>query len=457
MATNNDFILEFIGQLDKSQLTKDIAEFAKQQIEIKVNTDMLKEAIKEFAKLHGIKLNTKELNSWTNKFMKYEAQMKKAEDERLESQKQKLIENARIQEEMMERAIQGILAEVDAQADLDYTMKEMNNTMWQTDSKHAQALSNSYEKIGKKIKTLTDSNVGFLKDNKEINKEVQAMVQNYQKVGSAIASGDKNGAVDGLVQLQQQLDGVTSKIRQTKSDSKSFFDMLKENFTKFGAWSIITVAYFKTLQAMKDAVQQVIELDASLVELRKVTDLSGDSLKRFTEDAFEAGEQVGRTGKEVIDATAEFARSGYSIKDSLNLGKEALTMVNIADNMTDAGFAATQLISILKAYRLEADQARYVNDVLNQVSNTSAISFDDLAEAVSRAGSVFYDAGVDIEHLSGLMVGANEIIQNIEKTSSGLITISQRLRGQILNIFQILYYFIEIYFIYTNATSLIEK
>ena len=31
--------------------------------------------------------------------------------------------------------------------------------------------------------------------------------------------------------------------------------------------------------------------------------------------------------------------------------------------------------------------------------------------------------------LTGLLTGANEVLQNIEKTSTGLVTISQRIRG----------------------------
>lgn len=50
-------------------------------------------------------------------------------------------------------------------------------------------------------------------------------------------------------------------------------------------------------------IANVKELDAAQVELRKVSDLSGESLKRFTQDAYDAGEKVARTGTEMIEAT----------------------------------------------------------------------------------------------------------------------------------------------------------
>jgi len=48
--------------------------------------------------------------------------------------------------------------------------------------------------------------------------------------------------------------------------------------------------------AMSDMVTQVVALDSSLVELSKVSDLSGDALKSFSEDAFNVGSQIGATG-----------------------------------------------------------------------------------------------------------------------------------------------------------------
>lgn len=380
MATNTDFVIEFIGQLDKRELNEAIEEFSRKQIDLKVNTDEIKEAIKEFAKANDIKISTREIDAWTKKFINAQAEAQKASEQRTESEKQRLVENAQIQEEMMNQAIRDILAETDAQVQLNQAMQDMNKAMQQKDAKQLQNLTNEYDKIGKKIKTITDNNVGFLKGNEEINVKVQQLKAEYEQLGKAFSSGDVNSIANGMVSLRGNIDEVTSSIRQAKSATQTFGEMLKENFTKFGAWSIITFGYFALINQMKDAVNQVIELDASLVELKKVTDLSGSALEKFTEDAFEAGQEVGRTGKEVIDATAEFARAGYSVRDSLDLGKEALKLANVGDGIQNIEDASLKLLSVLKAYKLEVSDASKVTDILNEVSNNAAIGFADLAE-----------------------------------------------------------------------------
>ncbi|WP_459585997.1 phage tail tape measure protein, partial [Enterobacter asburiae] len=68
-------------------------------------------------------------------------------------------------------------------------------------------------------------------------------------------------------------------------------------------------------------------------------------------------------------------------------------MLNVADEMSDISTASSTLISVMKAYNLQASQAGEITDTLNEVSNNAAISFDDLAEGISRSGAVYAQAG----------------------------------------------------------------
>lgn len=130
-------------------------------------------------------------------------------------------------------------------------------------------------------------------------------------------------------------------------------------------------ALFSIFNSIKSAISGMIEnvtsLDSSLVELQKVTDLSGKSLENFTTRAYEAGSQIARTGQEVIDAAAIFARSGYDIQEAFDLSKVALVMMNVGDGINSVDEAATSLISVLKGYNMEASQAAEVTDLINEI------------------------------------------------------------------------------------------
>lgn len=279
------------------------------------------------------------------------------------------------------------------------------------------------------------SRVKIKVDSAEASNAIKNINKDY---GNWTSTVTKNGAVqrqtyeriaNGIKTVTRlQGDNITVTNRAIKA-SKTFGEQLKSAFGNLSVYISAAAIINVVKNAIEDMVIQVKELDSSLVELKKVTDLEGNSLEEFTEDAFKLGEEVGRTGKEVIDATTVFARSGYDVQDALDLSKVALVMTNVGDGIGDVENAATSLISVLKAYDLEVSDAMYVTDLLNQVSNTSAINFEDLTEGVQRTGAVFAKSDTSIEELTGLLTGANEVMQNIEKTSSGLVTVSQRLRG----------------------------
>lgn len=279
------------------------------------------------------------------------------------------------------------------------------------------------------------SKVKIKVDSAEASNAIKNINKDY---GNWTSTVTKNGAVqrqtyeriaNGIKTVTKlQGDNITVTNRAIKA-SKTFGEQLKSAFGNLSVYVSAATIINVVKNAIEDMVAQVKELDSSLVELKKVTDLEGNSLEGFTEDAFKLGEEVGRTGREVIDATTVFARSGYDVQDALDLSKVALVMTNVGDGIGDVENAATSLISVLKAYNLEVSDAMYVTDLLNQVSNTSAINFEDLTEGVQRTGAVFAKSDTSIEELTGLLTGANEVMQNIEKTSSGLVTVSQRLRG----------------------------
>jgi hypothetical protein len=234
------------------------------------------------------------------------------------------------------------------------------------------------------------------------------------------------------INVEQRLNGINSlgasnvnkqrkEISALQNDAKAasrgmntFAATLQYTTERFIQIGIVLGTIRKIKQAISEMIDNVTNLDSALVELKKVTNLSGDSLESFTNTAFKVGETVARTGTEVIEATAIFARSGYDIKDALDLAETALVLLNVGDGIDTVSNAATSLISVLKGYNLEASKAMDVTSLINQVSNTSAINFEDLTEGLTRTSATFNQAGVSIEKTSALLTGAQEILQNIK-------------------------------------------
>ena len=111
----------------------------------------------------------------------------------------------------------------------------------------------------------------------------------------------------------------------------------------------------------------VKEFDDTLVEFRKVSDLSGDSLTAYIQKLAKLGETTGNTMTSMVEAATEFKKSGYSDEDAAALANVASIYRNIADETISAGDSASFLIAQMKAFNISASDSLHIIDSVNEV------------------------------------------------------------------------------------------
>ena len=188
--------------------------------------------------------------------------------------------------------------------------------------------------------------------------------------------------------------------------ANGFTRALKERFK----YSIANTLIYGTQAAVKDMVNNVMELDKAQTELKKVTSLTGKSLDDFTNKAYKVGERVAKTGTEVVQASTEFAKMGKDTKTALQLSELATRFQNIADTEIDAATAAKFINSQLKAFgntqslqKFTGDfqKAQRIIDVTNHTANKFAVGTNDLQSALTKTGSALSIAGNSFEETIG--------------------------------------------------------
>lgn len=95
-----------------------------------------------------------------------------------------------------------------------------------------------------------------------------------------------------------QIDNVTKSLNEAGNSAKAtstHMQGLSDIVSKFSSWQIVGDVIHGVKDAMQDMVQQVFDLDASLTEFNKVTDVTPEQLEQITESAYSLGEQLGRT------------------------------------------------------------------------------------------------------------------------------------------------------------------
>lgn len=248
-----------------------------------------------------------------------------------------------------------------------------------------------------------------------ISKDLTNIANKSEKeLKTNISKGIQKGTRQGETFAQQTLHRVKTALQQRIS---------------YGAIDLFN-------RALRDTISNVKELNSAQTEFRKVSDLSGANLDKYTDKASKLGRAVGRTGTEMIQAATEFRKSSYGDEDALKLANIASLYQNVADGELSAGEAASFMIAQMKAgfsdIEDSAEGAQDAVDAINAVSNNFAVSSSDLADNIGKTSAAMATGNVTYAQTLGLMTGMTEVTRNAATSATSLNRIQSRF-NQILD------------------------
>ena len=168
----------------------------------------------------------------------------------------------------------------------------------------------------------------------------------------------------------KEFERIKGEIHSAGQEGKRFWDVVKER-----AWSgaaQVLGTYFginDLIRYFKEGVGVVRELNTALTEMRKVSDETEQSLRRYQKTTFDTANDVGTTAKQIQNSTADYMRLGESLDDAAESAKTASILLNVSefDNIEDA---TKSLVSMGQAYK-DLDKLTIV-DKLNEVGKIIA-------------------------------------------------------------------------------------
>ena len=224
--------------------------------------------------------------------------------------------------------------------------------------------------------------------------------------------------------LTGRLSMLRTGIKKTETIIEQITRKTKEIFTYFSGSSII----FKAFNEIKKGVQYVRDIDLALTELKKVTDETEETYRKFLDTASKTAAKVGSTIKDVVSSTADWARLGYSMEEAAKFAETTQILMNVSE-FTDVSQATDTLISSVQAFGYTAETSMEVVDLLNTIGNNYAISTADLAQSLTKSSASLVAAGGDLAEAAALTATANKIVQDADSVGTALKTTSLRLRG----------------------------
>lgn len=269
----------------------------------------------------------------------------------------------------------------------------------------------------------------------QIQKWIQNNARAYQQYKTQVDELLKELNVEGgvsaerLDEIKNAFGEINLQAIKGKFSVNAMFAAMKVGVNYAAGFLATKEGFQKTIEIFKKMLTAVKEVDAAMTELRKVTDLTSKEYIDFEKTAANTARKTGALLSDTINATADFARLGFDIGDAHSLAEAALVYKNVGDGISTIDVATESLISTIKAFGIEANDAMFIVDKFNEVGNNFAISSSGIGEALSRSASALSAAGNDIDESIGLITAMNSVVQNPEAVGTSLKTISMYLRA----------------------------
>ena len=262
----------------------------------------------------------------------------------------------------------------------------------------------------------------WFKNNSALAKKFGIEMRNIQ---AQIKSADATK----LNALQDQLEAVKVKAQLAGGSALTFGDRLKAQLSKLGIYFSGIMLITRSVQVIKNMVNSVIDLDTSLIDLKKTTTATNEELQAFYFNANDIGKELGTTTKAVVQAAADWSRLGYNIKDAQEMAKTSSIFASISPGV-DIEKATDGLVSAMKAYKIEASDALDgVASKINIIGNTQAVSNEDIVEFLTRSSSAMAVANNTLDETIALGTAITEVTRDAANAGQVMKTASMRIRG----------------------------
>lgn len=275
--------------------------------------------------------------------------------------------------------------------------------------------------IVSQMKVFKSQNTNMSRSQKAELDQIINYAETMQRSGEEVASEVEN--------IKVRFAGLKAEVNETGKAGKNFFSQIRNRLTDMNSKFIAQfLSWQDWIMYIRQAAEMVTELNTQITELAKVSEDSVSQIYADFDSYANIAKEMGSTISDTIAATTAWSKNGYNIPDSKKLAEVSLLYKNVGDGI-NVDEANESLVSTLKGFKLEADQAEHIVDVLNEVSNNEAISSSGIGEALQRSAASFNAANTSLEKSVALVTATNSVLQDPEKVGNMWKTVSARIRG----------------------------
>ena len=293
-----------------------------------------------------------------------------------------------------------------------------------SDFKGMDNIAGSAEKLSSKFDDLIFKIQDFIDKNSRINQD-GGLSAEFNKLMISVQNADRSAK--SLNELTARFNSLKSVVMSKGLTGRSLGDELSFIASKIGLKAMIGGATYQALNYLKQMVSVVKELDTGMTNLKRVSEETESTYQKFMTSAANQARDLGSTMQQVIDATTDFSRLGYNLKEASELASNALMYSNVGD--LDINTATDDIVSSMKAFNITAEDSIKIVDTFNTLGNKYALASADVGQGLRESASALATANNTMEESAAMITAITEITQDSASAGNALKTLSMRLRG----------------------------
>lgn len=215
-------------------------------------------------------------------------------------------------------------------------------------------------------------------------------------VGSAVGylDLDISGFLKGFRTAEEEAERRTKQIEQTTSKKLA---SIGGGFVSAG--KTLTAGLTVPLVGALGVVTKFSsEFESSFAKVKTIADPLKKSFEELEQEILDLSSSTGIAAEEISEAVYQAISAGVDTKNAVSFAGQA-TKLAVA-GFTDSATAVDALTTVLNAYKLEAEDAAHISDVLISTQNKGKTTVNELATVLGRVIPAAKSANVSFEDLS---------------------------------------------------------
>ncbi|ATH91573.1 phage tail tape measure protein [Bacillus glycinifermentans] len=163
-----------------------------------------------------------------------------------------------------------------------------------------------------------------------------------------------------MASLNMQFREMSSNIAATTRQTMSFGEQLQVSFSRIPVWAAGMTMFYAPLRGLQNIVDQVIQIDTIMTEIRRVMDEPDYKFNEMLQEAVETGDQLSNKITDILQMTSSFGRMGFDESELGNITKTAEVLQNVSDLSVDE--TVNTLTSAMLNFNVAAEDSISIAD-----------------------------------------------------------------------------------------------